>query len=88
MDAKSNIILSDSTERVYSADEGVQEVPLGLYLVKGDAMCVPCCMSRLLRLSDLAVDHRTLVGELDPTEDSKVPLSDIRADPIPSIRHQ
>lgn len=42
MDAKSNIILSDSTERVYSADEGVQEVPLGLYLVKGDAMCVPC----------------------------------------------
>lgn len=29
-----------------------------------------------------------VVGELDPVEDSKVPLSEIRADPIPSIRHQ
>lgn len=68
MDAKSNIIMSDSTERVYSTDEGVEEVPLGLYLIKGDAIMV--------------------VGELDPVEDSKVPLSEIRADPIPSIRHQ
>lgn len=47
MDAKSNIILSDSTERVYSPDEGVEEVPLGLYLIKGDAMCVSCRASKL-----------------------------------------
>jgi hypothetical protein len=39
-DQKSNIVLSDSKERVYSLDEGVEEVPLGLYLVKGDMMCV------------------------------------------------
>jgi small nuclear ribonucleoprotein (snRNP)-like protein len=37
-DAKSNVILSDCTERVYSADAGVEEIPLGLYLVKGDQM--------------------------------------------------
>lgn len=37
-DQKSNVVLSDSLERVYSADEGVEEVPLGLYLVKGDMM--------------------------------------------------
>ncbi|KAH9031644.1 hypothetical protein EDB85DRAFT_1865630 [Lactarius pseudohatsudake] len=35
-DQKSNVVLSDSKERVYSMDEGVEEIPLGLYLVKGD----------------------------------------------------
>lgn len=39
-DQKSNVVLSDSKERVYSLDEGVEEVPLGLYLVKGDMMYV------------------------------------------------
>lgn len=42
-DQKSNVVLSDSKERVYSIDEGVEEIPLGLYLVKGDMMYVlPC----------------------------------------------
>lgn len=44
-DQKSNVVLSDSKERVYSIDEGVEEVPLGLYLVKGDMMCVSRCFS-------------------------------------------
>jgi len=35
-DQKSNVVLSDSKERVYSTDEPVEEIPLGLYLVKGD----------------------------------------------------
>jgi U6 snRNA-associated Sm-like protein LSm8 len=39
-DQKSNVVLSDSKERVYSMDEGVEEIPLGLYLVKGDMMSV------------------------------------------------
>ena len=39
-DQKSNVVLSDSKERVYSIDEGVEEIPLGLYLVKGDQMYV------------------------------------------------
>ena len=39
-DQKSNVVLSDSKERVYSMDEGVEEIPLGLYLVKGDQMFV------------------------------------------------
>ncbi len=37
-DQKSNVVLSESKERVYSIDEGVEEIPLGLYLVKGDQM--------------------------------------------------
>ena len=40
-DQKSNVVLSDSKERVYSMDEGVEEIPLGLYLVKGDMMYAP-----------------------------------------------
>ena len=39
-DQKSNVVLSDSRERVYSMEEGVEEIPLGLYLVKGDQMYV------------------------------------------------
>jgi len=39
-DQKSNVVLSDSKERVYSTDTGVEEIPLGLYLVKGDMMFV------------------------------------------------
>lgn len=39
-DQKSNVVLSDSKERVYSVEEGVEEIPLGLYLVKGDQMYV------------------------------------------------
>jgi U6 snRNA-associated Sm-like protein LSm8 len=49
-DQKSNVVLSDSKERVYSMDEGVEEIPLGLYLVKGDMMSVssPLFVSPLL----------------------------------------
>lgn len=39
-DQKSNVVLANSTERVYSIDAGVEEIPLGLYLVKGDMMYV------------------------------------------------
>ena len=39
-DQKSNVVLSDSKERVYSMEDGVEEIPLGLYLVKGDQMWV------------------------------------------------
>lgn len=31
-----NIILDDSHERVFSANYGVEQVPLGLYIIRGD----------------------------------------------------
>lgn len=31
-----NLILSDSVEREYSADKGVEMISLGLYMIKGD----------------------------------------------------
>ncbi|EGG08400.1 uncharacterized protein MELLADRAFT_105058 [Melampsora larici-populina 98AG31] len=39
-DQTTNIILSESIERVYSADEPMEEVPLGLYVVRGDHISV------------------------------------------------
>lgn len=31
-----NLVLSGSHERVYRADTGVTQIPLGLYIVRGD----------------------------------------------------
>ena len=33
-----NVILNESHERVYSTSSGVEEVPLGLYIIRGDNM--------------------------------------------------
>lgn len=55
-DQKLNVVLSDSKERVYSMEDGVEEIPLGLYLVKGDQMCVPLFSPATLAL--LTVSHK------------------------------
>lgn len=36
VDPVTNIVLSGCKERVYSEDDGVQEVDLGLYILRGD----------------------------------------------------
>ncbi|KAG9313529.1 hypothetical protein JVU11DRAFT_5856 [Chiua virens] len=77
-DQKSNVVLSESKERVYSMDEGVEEIPLGLYLVKGDMIDA---------LSDTIPSPAPSSGELDDAIDQAVDLSAIRAEPIPPIRY-
>ncbi|PWN54194.1 hypothetical protein IE53DRAFT_404246 [Violaceomyces palustris] len=39
-DSQGNVILSESVERIFSLDAGVEEVPLGLYIVKGDSIAL------------------------------------------------
>jgi U6 snRNA-associated Sm-like protein LSm8 len=56
-DQKSNVVLSDSKERVYSLDEGVEEVPLGLYLVKGDMIIL---IGEIDEERDRAIDLSTI----------------------------
>jgi U6 snRNA-associated Sm-like protein LSm8 len=34
------LILNDAHERVYSADADVEEVPLGLLVIRGDDLCL------------------------------------------------
>jgi len=35
-----NVILEDSHERVYSESAGVSQIPLGLYIVRGDNVAI------------------------------------------------
>lgn len=37
-DQNTNIILADSHERLFSVENGVQAIPLGLYIIRGDNM--------------------------------------------------
>lgn len=39
-DSVGSIILASSVERIFSVDEGVEEIPLGLYIVRGDSICL------------------------------------------------
>ncbi|KAF9506392.1 hypothetical protein BS47DRAFT_436226 [Hydnum rufescens UP504] len=63
-DQRSNVILSNSTERVFSPDEGIEEVPLGLYLVKGDMIML---IGELDTEKDAAMDLGSLRAEPIPS---------------------
>mmetsp|Transcript_8986 Transcript_8986/g.19272 ORF Transcript_8986/g.19272 Transcript_8986/m.19272 type:complete len:102 (-) Transcript_8986:951-1256(-) len=39
-DQTNNLILEDCTERVYSTKSGVEVLPLGLYMIRGDNVAV------------------------------------------------
>jgi small nuclear ribonucleoprotein (snRNP)-like protein len=43
-DQATNLILDDSHERVYSEGAGAEAIALGLYVVRGDNMCVRRCL--------------------------------------------
>lgn len=45
-DPRTNVILSDCVEREYSTDQGVEMIPLGLYMIKGDNVYVSLPYSR------------------------------------------
>ncbi|EPS95673.1 hypothetical protein FOMPIDRAFT_1054020 [Fomitopsis schrenkii] len=59
-DQKSNVVLSDSKERVYSVEDGVEEIPLGLYLVKGDQIVL---IGELDEALDQSIDLSTIRAE-------------------------
>ena len=40
MDQHTNVILTNSQERIFSEDEAVDVVELGLYLIKGDTIAI------------------------------------------------
>lgn len=46
-DALGSLVLSECVERIFSRDAGVEEVPLGVYILRGDSMYV----SRLTQIS-------------------------------------
>jgi small nuclear ribonucleoprotein (snRNP)-like protein len=41
IDSVNNLVLENSHERTFHADRGMEMEPMGLYLVRGDSLCVP-----------------------------------------------
>ncbi|EFX82935.1 U6 snRNA-associated Sm-like protein LSm8 [Daphnia pulex] len=62
-----NLIIDDSHERVFSSTQGVEQVQLGLHIIRGDNV--------------------VLIGEIDNELDSRLNLSEIRAEPLAQIHH-
>ncbi|KAF8725119.1 hypothetical protein AX14_008321 [Amanita brunnescens Koide BX004] len=62
-DQRSNIVISECKERVYSMEDGVEEIPLGLYLVKGDMIIL---IGEIDDAIDQSVDLSTIRAEPIP----------------------
>ncbi len=41
-DSVCNLVLENAFERTFHLDKGMQLEPMGLYLVRGDSLCVRC----------------------------------------------
>lgn len=52
-DLRTNIILSECVEREYSSEQGVEMIPLGLYMIKGDNVYVALCLPVLVHILPL-----------------------------------
>ncbi|KAI8322666.1 LSM8-like protein, U6 small nuclear RNA associated [Martensiomyces pterosporus] len=60
LDQTTNIIMQECQERVFSEDEGVEVVDLGLYLIRGDNIAV---IGLVDEEADNALDLGSLRGE-------------------------
>ena len=49
-DQTTNVILEDCNERVFSSTAGVEQVALGLYIVRGDNMCAALAVTSMSML--------------------------------------
>lgn len=59
-DQTCNLILEDCHERIYSTTAGVDQVPLGLYIIRGDNVAI---VGEVDEEKDLAIDHATVKAE-------------------------
>lgn len=59
-DQTTNVILDECHERVFSADAGVEQVMLGLYIVRGDNIAVVGEVDEDL---DAELDFNTMIAE-------------------------
>ncbi|KAK0533189.1 snRNP Sm protein [Tilletia horrida] len=62
-DSQGSIILSECIERIFSADEGVIEEPIGLYIVRGDSIAL---VGELDAEKDASVDWSTVQSDPMP----------------------
>ena len=68
-----NCVIADCQERVYSIDEGVNKIGLGLYIIRGDTVAV------------LGIPHTHILGEIDPDIEQYLNYDAIKAHPLPPL---
>jgi len=56
-DQTTNIVLGDSSERIFSADAPMEVVELGLYVIRGDNVAI---IGEINEDADLSVDYAAL----------------------------
>jgi U6 snRNA-associated Sm-like protein LSm8 len=76
-----NLILNDAHERVYSANSGVELVPLGLYIIRGDNVYV---LSKA-QAHNLLYICSGMIGEMDIDLDQRLDFANIKAPPLGPI---
>ena len=59
VDMQTTLVLSECRERIFSESGGVEEVALGLYIVRGDQLCV---LAEVDEEADAAVDWAATRG--------------------------
>ena len=59
VDMQTTLVLSECRERIFSEGGGVEEVALGLYIVRGDQLCV---LAEVDEEADAAVDWAATRG--------------------------
>lgn len=59
LDHQTTLVLTDCKERIFSEGEGCEEVALGLYIVRGDQICV---IGEVDEEADAAVDWAGVQG--------------------------
>ncbi|CCF51924.1 hypothetical protein NDA18_003725 [Ustilago nuda] len=62
-DSVGSIILANSVERIFSSDQGVEELPLGLYILRGDGISL---VGQLDVEKDKEVDLSSVLAEPIP----------------------
>ena len=63
-DQVQNLILADAVEHVYSLEEAVEQVPLGLYVIRGDNVAVVSDFDKLnveIKAEPLPSIHQQLI---------------------------
>ncbi len=79
-DQMMNVILSQSHERVFSLEEPVSVVQLGLYILRGDNVY-------MIALNICCTIIRAIVGLVDEEIEGNLDYESLRAAPLPPIIH-
>lgn len=83
-----NVILGEAHERIFSLAHGVELMSLGLYIVRGDNMCVQDTLVYCHSTNDRLLWLRSaLIGELDDDLDRTLDFENITAAPLRPVVH-